>query len=284
MKLTLLVSRPRGAGQFGELPSEILAKVFRALADAQAGAPCAPSLSLVCRHWRNAVSACESSLYSVCDLSYGWLSPSDAVLRRLCERGAWARLSSLSLADCRTCGDATLALLGEHCPALSRLNLTGGVYSQRGLKACASALSRQLRDLVLDRITLTPVSEFDRTLKAVAEALPLLTSISCRSCPRFTSAGLRALLCCPGLRVLDLTAAGGMRHGIVLPIEAMQAVRLTHPPSPPSPPPPVTPPPPSPSPLPPPLPPAGLAGAAVPLCERPWDGWGLVHIRPQRSP
>ena len=225
MKLTLLVSRPRGASQFGELPSELLAKVFRALADALAGTPCAPSLSLVCRHWRQAVAACESSLYRVCDLSYGWLSPSDAVVRCLCKRGAWACLSSLSLADCRTCGDATLALLGEHCPALSRLNLTGGVYSQRGLKACASALSRQLRDLVLDRITLTPVSEFDRTLKAAAEALPLLTSISCRSCPRFTSAGLRALLCCPGLSVLDLTAAGGMRHGIVLPIEAMQAVR-----------------------------------------------------------
>lgn len=195
-------------------------RIFGAVCAAP-GPPAAPRLASVCSAWRAVVAANEPLLWKHADLSYGWCRSDDRVVRRLCQRGAWATLTTLNIQSCANLTDASLDIVAERCPALTALDASGVPFTAQALVAAARALP--LRSLALNGSTPAPIGDFDKTINKIAEALaPSLAALSLRSCTRLGSAGIRALLACPALRSLDLTAAGGFRPGLVLPIEAMQ--------------------------------------------------------------
>lgn len=106
--------------------------------------------------------------------------------------------------------------LQESCPALTSLDASGVPVGGRALIAAMGTL--KLRSLSLNGSTPSPVGDFDKTLRGVAEALaPTLESLSLRSCTRLASAvriargGVTGPSRQPPSRLDDQTAPNGDR-------------------------------------------------------------------------
>ena len=112
-------------------------------------------------------------------------------------------LTSLSLDRCSVFGDPTATALGQHCPALTHLNL-GYAYSitDAGLAALADGCT------ALTSLSLESVSRItDEGVVALAEQCPALTTLNFHSNQLVGDAALAALgRHCPALAVLALPA------------------------------------------------------------------------------
>ncbi len=207
---------------WADLPSEILVLVMQMVAEMPAddtedprreahrlgAVPTVPRVASVCRGWRHAVASDPRALWRVVDLSYGWARPSDAIVRRYCANGDWARLTALTLADCAVLTDASLRVLHQHCPELVSLDVSGtSKMTLGGMKP----LSERLTNLTLDRVKQRSMGATNRLVSGMLT--DKLTRLSVADVTGLDRGFIRNLHKCCGsaLRHLNLSHSG-MHH------------------------------------------------------------------------
>jgi len=207
---------------WADLPSEILVLVMQAVAEMPAddaedprrethrlgAVPTVPRVASVCRGWRHAVASDPRALWRVVDLSYGWARPSDAIVRRYCANGDWAKLTSLTLADCAVLTDASLRALHQHCPELVSLDVSGtSKMTLGGMKP----LSERLTDLTLDRVKQRSMGATNQLVSGMCT--DKLARLSVADVTGLDRGFIRNLhkRCGPALRHLNLSHSG-MHH------------------------------------------------------------------------
>ena len=207
---------------WADLPSEILVLVMQMVAEMPAedtedprrethrlgAVPTVPRVASVCRGWRHAVASDPRALWRVVDLSYGWARPSDAIVRRYCANGDWARLTALTLADCAVLTDASLRALHQHCPELVSLDVSGtSKMTLGGMKP----LSERLTDLTLDRVKQPSMGATNRLVSGMLT--DKLTRLSVADVTGLDRGFIRNLHKCCGLALRHLNLShSGMHH------------------------------------------------------------------------
>ena len=207
---------------WADLPSEILVLVMQRIAELPAddaedpsrethrlgAVPTVPRVASVCRGWRHAVASDPRALWRVVDLSYGWARPSDAIVRRYCANGDWARLTALTLADCAVLTDASLRALHQHCPELVSLDVSG---TSKMTLAGMKPLGERLTELTLDRVKQRSMGATNQLVSGMlTDKLARLSVADVTGLDRGFIRNLHK--CCgPALRHLNLSHSG-MHH------------------------------------------------------------------------